>query len=367
VTVSIHAADYIFTASGSTVKFPGFMKLYMSVDEKIQRESDRKKPVLPELTEGTKLKLNQLEPKQHFTMPPPRFSEASLVKELEENGIGRPSTYAAILSTIRQKEYVNLINRYFRPTELGYIVNDLLVENFPDIFSVEFTARLEENLDRVESAEVQSAELLSRFYDPFKDEIEAAAEGMLSVKGVGVATELNCPECGKQLHIKVGKNGHFLACSGYPECSYSRDYERDEKGKIQAIESAVNETTDKLCAKCGNPMVVKRGRYGEFLACSGYPECQYTQSLNSNGSAKPIGVKCPQNGCGGEIVERQSKRGKLFFGCNKFPDCNFATWDKPIEKECPSCSARILVEKTTKKEGKVQSCLEEGCGYRESA
>jgi DNA topoisomerase-1 len=284
VTVSIHAADYIFTASGSTVKFPGFMKLYMSVDEKIQRESDRKKPVLPELTEGTKLKLNQLEPKQHFTMPPPRFSEASLVKELEENGIGRPSTYAAILSTIRQKEYVNLINRYFRPTELGYIVNDLLVENFPDIFSVEFTARLEENLDRVESAEVQSAELLSRFYDPFKDEIEAAAEGMLSVKGVGVATELNCPECGKQLHIKVGKNGHFLACSGYPECSYSRDYERDEKGKIQAIESAVNETTDKLCAKCGNPMVVKRGRYGEFLACSGYPECQYTQSLNSNGS-----------------------------------------------------------------------------------
>jgi DNA topoisomerase-1 len=261
-------------------------------------------------------------------MPPPRFSEASLVKELEENGIGRPSTYAAILSTIRQKEYVNLVNRYFRPTELGYIVNDLLVENFPDIFSVEFTARLEENLDRVESAEVQSAELLSRFYDPFKDEIEAAAEGMLSVKGVGVATELNCPECGKQLHIKVGKNGHFLACSGYPECSYSRDYERNEKGKIQAIESAVNETTDKLCTKCGKPMVVKRGRYGEFLACSGYPECQYTQSLNSNGSAKPIGVKCPQNGCGGEIVERQSKR----------PPAAHGYWLKKPPKKTEKCS-----------------------------
>jgi DNA topoisomerase-1 len=366
VTVSIHAANYIFTASGSTVKFHGFMKLYMSVDEEIQSESDRKKPVLPELKEGAELKLNQLEPKQHFTMPPPRFSEASLVKELEENGIGRPSTYATILSTIRQKEYVNLVNRYFRPTELGYIVNDLLVENFPDIFSVEFTAKLEENLDRVESAEVQSSELLNRFYDPFKDEIEAAAEGMLSVKGVGVATELNCPECGKQLHIKVGKNGHFLACSGYPDCKYSRDYERDEKGKIQVIESAANETTDKLCAKCGKAMVVKRGRYGEFLACSGYPDCQYTQSLNSNGSAKPIGVKCPQNGCGGEIVERQSKRGKIFFGCNKFPECNFATWDKPIDKECPSCGAKILVEKTTKKEGKVRSCLEEGCGYKES-
>ncbi|MBW2410960.1 MAG: type I DNA topoisomerase [Deltaproteobacteria bacterium] len=366
VTVSIQAGAYIFTASGSTVKFPGWMKVYMSVEDQIQTESDRKKPVLPELSEGENLKLKQLEPKQHFTMPPPRFSEASLVKELEENGIGRPSTYATILSTIRQKEYVNLLNRYFRPTELGYIVNDLLVENFPDIFSVEFTARMEENLDRVEAAEVQSSELLSRFYDPFKDEVEAAAEGMLSVKGVGVATELNCPDCGKQLHIKVGKNGHFLACSGYPDCNYSRDYERDEKGKIQAIESAVNETTDKLCAKCEKPMVVKRGRYGEFLACSGYPDCQYTQSLNSNGSAKPIGVKCPQNGCGGDIVERHSKRGKIFFGCNKFPGCNFATWDKPIDKECPSCGARIMVEKTTKKEGKVLSCLEEGCGYKES-
>ena len=366
VTVSIQAGAYTFTASGSTVKFPGWMKVYMSVEDEIQSESDRKKPVLPELSEGENLKLNQLEPKQHFTMPPPRFSEASLVKELEENGIGRPSTYATILSTIRQKEYVNLVNRYFRPTELGYIVNDLLVENFPDIFSVEFTARLEENLDRVESAEVLSSELLNRFYDPFKDEVEAAAEGMLSVKGVGVATELNCPDCGKQLHIKVGKNGHFLACSGYPDCSYSRDYERDEKGKIQAIESAVNETTDKLCAKCGKPMVVKRGRYGEFLACSGYPDCRYTQSLNSNGSAKPIGVKCPQNGCSGDIVERHSKRGKMFFGCNKFPGCNFATWDKPIDKECPSCGAKLMVEKTTKKEGKVLSCLEEGCGYKES-
>jgi DNA topoisomerase-1 len=367
VTVSIQAETYIFTASGSNVKFPGWMKLYMSVDDTIQSESDRKKPLLPELAEGEKLKLHRLEPKQHFTMPPPRFSEASLVKELEENGIGRPSTYATILSTIRQKEYVNLVNRYFRPTELGYIVNDLLVENFPDIFSVEFTARLEENLDRVESAEVRSSELLSRFYDPFKNEVEAAAEGMLSVKGVGVATELNCPDCGKQLHIKVGKNGHFLACSGYPDCSYSRDYERDDKGKIHAIESAINETTDKLCAKCGKPMVVKRGRYGEFLACSGYPDCQYTQSLNSNGSAKPIGVKCPQNGCDGDIVERHSKRGKIFFGCNKFPDCNFATWDKPIDKECPTCGAKIMVEKVTKKEGKVLSCLEQGCGYKKSA
>ena len=367
VSVTIHCAAYIFTASGSSVKFPGFMKLYMSVDDEIQSESDRKKPVLPELTEGMTLKLNQLEPKQHFTMPPPRFSEASLVKELEENGIGRPSTYAAILSTIREKEYVNLLQRYFRPTELGYIVNDLLVKSFPDIFSVEFTARMEENLDRIESAEAESTELLSRFYNPFKIEIDAAAEGMLSVKGVGIPTGLSCPECDSQLHIKVGKNGHFLACSGYPECNYSRDYERDEKGNIQPIEHDAEETTDKLCAKCGKPMVIKRGRYGQFLACSGYPECEYTQSLNSNGSGKPIGVNCPRKKCTGEIVERQSKRGKIFYGCNKFPECNFATWNKPVDKECPACGAKILVEKTTKKEGTVLSCHEQGCGYKESA
>ncbi len=366
ISVSIHAGAYIFTASGSSVKFPGFMKLYMSVDDEIQSKSDAKKPVLPELAEGMVLKFNQLEPKQHFTMPPPRFSEASLVKELEENGIGRPSTYAAILSTIRDKEYVNLEKRYFRPTELGYIVNDLLVESFPDIFSVEFTARMEDNLDLVESAEVESAELLSRFYDPFKKELDTASEGMLSVKGVGIATGLKCPECGKELHIKMGKNGHFLACNGYPECTYSRDYQRDEKGKIQPIEFAAEETTDKVCQKCGKPMVVKRGRYGGFLACSGYPECQYTQSLNSNGSGKTIGVACPEKNCSGEIVERQSKRGKIFYGCNRFPECNFATWDKPVDKACPACGAAFLVAKTTKKEGAFLACNDNGCGFKES-
>jgi DNA topoisomerase-1 len=364
ISVSIHAGAYVFTASGSSVKFPGFMKLYMSVEDKIQSESDAKKPMLPELTEGMVLKLNQLEPKQHFTMPPPRFSEASLVKELEENGIGRPSTYAAILSTIRDKEYVNLEKRYFRPTELGYIVNDLLVKSFPDIFSVEFTAKMEDNLDLVESAEVESSELLDRFYHPFKKELDSASEGMLSVKGVGIATGLKCPECGKQLHIKMGKNGHFLACNGYPECTYSRDYERDEKGKIQPIEISLEETTDKKCPKCGKPLVVKRGRYGGFLACSGYPDCQYTQSLNSNGNAKPTGVACPEENCSGEIVERQSKRGKIFYGCNRFPECTFATWDKPIDKACPICGATYLLEKTTKKEGTFLACNDNGCGYK---
>ena len=365
VSLSIKAGAYIFTASGSTVKFPGFMALYMSVDDQVTSDSEQKKPKLPELARGDILKLDKLDPKQHFTMPPPRFSEASLVKELEENGIGRPSTYASILSTIRGKGYVDLVKGYFRPSELGFIVNDLLVKNFPEIFDVEFTARMEENLDQVESEKINLQQVLSGFYDPFKKDLDSAAEGMLSVKGVGMPTELNCPDCGKPLRIKVGKNGHFLACSGYPGCTYSSDYTRDEKGTIQPVKPAEEEVTDKNCEKCGLPMVVKRGRYGDFLACSGYPECKNTQSLNSNGSGKAIGVSCPQKGCTGEVVERSSKRGKLFYGCNRFPECTFATWDKPISRECPVCGAKFLVEKTTKKEGTFTTCLTEGCGFKE--
>ena len=367
LSLSIKAGAYIFTASGSTVKFPGFMALYMSVDDQVASDSEQKKPKLPTLSQGDILNLNKLDAKQHFTMPPPRFSEASLVKELEENGIGRPSTYASILSTIRGKGYVDLVKSYFRPSELGFIVNDLLVQNFPEVFDVEFTARMEENLDQVESEKINLQQVLSGFYKPFKKDLDSAAEGMLSVKGVGMPTELNCPDCQKPLRIKVGKNGHFLACSGYPECTYSSDYTRDEKGHIQAVKPLEEEVTDKNCEKCGMPMVVKRGRYGDFLACSGYPECKNTQSLNSNGSGKAIGVSCPQKGCTGEVVERSSKRGKLFYGCNRFPECTFATWNKPIARECPECGAKFLVEKTTKKEGTFITCLTEGCEFKEKS
>ena len=367
LSLSIKAGAYIFTASGSTVKFPGFMALYMSVDDQVASDSEQKKPKLPALSQGDILNLNKLDAKQHFTMPPPRFSEASLVKELEENGIGRPSTYASILSTIRGKGYVDLVKSYFRPSELGFIVNDLLVQNFPEVFDVEFTARMEENLDQVESEKINLQQVLSGFYKPFKKNLDSAAEGMLSVKGVGMPTELNCPDCQKPLRIKVGKNGHFLACSGYPECTYSSDYTRDEKGHIQPVKPLEEEVTDKNCQKCGMPMVVKRGRYGDFIACSGYPECKNTQSLNSNGSGKTIGVSCPQKGCTGEVVERSSKRGKLFYGCNRFPECTFATWNKPIARECPECGAKFLVEKTTKKEGTFITCLTEGCEFKEKS
>jgi len=364
-TILIKAGDYLFSVSGSTIKFSGFMALYLPADD--AGKPNGEKPVLPKLSQGETLLLIALEPGQHFTLPPPRYTEATLVKALEENGIGRPSTYAAILSTIRDKGYVGLVKGVFRPSELGLIVSDLLVESFPEVLSVDFTARMETDLDRVESAEADAQQILSRFYETFEKSLDSASKNMLSIKGVGVPTDLNCPVCHKKLHIRVGKNGPFLACSGYPECSYSRDYERDEKGAIFPVEPAQEAAEGEVCEKCGRPMQVKHGKFGDFLACSGYPECKNTRSLASSSSAKPIGMPCPQEGCTGELVERVSKRGKVFYGCSNFPQCNFATWDRPVPKPCPKCGAAFMVEKQTKKDGKIYACLNKDCGYKEPA
>ncbi len=363
-SVAIRAGAYTFNVSGSTVKFPGFMTVYISSEDTIEEE--QKKQPLPDLSEGLKLKLHKLSPKQHFTQPPPRFSEASLVKELEENGIGRPSTYATILTTIRDKGYVELINRYFKPSELGFIVNDLLVENFPDILDVEFTAKFENNLDRIEIGELPYLTVLKSFYDQFSQKLESAKEHMLSIKGVGVPTDLTCPDCGKKLHIKVGKNGLFLACNGYPECSYSRNFIRDEKGNVKPVEPSFEIVEGKICDKCQRPMVLKQGRYGEFLACSGYPDCKNTQSLNGSSSGTPTGVKCPEDACEGELLERKSRKGKIFYSCSRYPDCSYATWDRPVNQECPQCGAKFLVEKKTKYNGSFWKCLNQLCVYMES-
>lgn len=366
-SISIKAGDYTFSVTGSTIKFPGFMALYITVDDEEKDSQSKEKAMLPELAEKMVLKLNKIDPKQHFTSPPPRFTEASLVKELEENGIGRPSTYASILSTIRDKGYVEFLKGNFRPSELGFIVSDLLVENFPDILSVDFTAKMENDLDLVEAAETDASGILNRFYNTFEKHLASASDNMLSVKGVGVPTGLPCPQCSKELHVKVGKNGPFLACEGYPECSYSRNYIRDEKGNIQALEPDHTAAEGEVCDQCGKPMVVKQGRFGDFLACSGYPECKKTRSITSKTSAHSTGVKCPEKDCDGELLERTSKRGKVFYGCSRFPKCNFATWDKPIAKKCPDCGAEIMVEKETKRDGKVIKCLDKECGYSESA
>ena len=247
------------------------------------------------------------------------------------------------------------------------IVNDLMVQSFPDIMDIEFTAKMEDNLDRVESAEADYIGVLSQFYPPFKRELDTASDQMQSMRGVGLATEMNCPQCQKVLHIKLGKNGHFLACSGYPDCSYTRNYERDEEGKIRIIEPEPDEMTDKLCDKCGKAMVLKPGKFGKFLACTGYPDCKNTQSLNAaNGQNQALGVACPKDGCSGEIVQKTSKRGKIFYGCNRYPDCDFAIWDKPVNQSCPDCGAKFLVEKTTKKEGTFLACMAQGCQYRQT-
>ncbi|MFW5902149.1 MAG: type I DNA topoisomerase [Thermodesulfobacteriota bacterium] len=367
-TINISAGSYLFTASGSTVKFPGFLALYQSADDEgTAKGKNVEKDELPELAEGMKLAVKQIEPKQHFTTPPPRYSEASLVKAMEENGIGRPSTYSAILSNIQDKGYAAIEKGYFHPSELGCIVSDLLVENFPDVFNVDFTAQMENDLDRVEAEETDAEYVLNRFYEVFESRVAQAADHMHSVKGVGVPTDLTCPSCGKRLHIKVGKNGPFLACEGYPDCTYSRNYNRDEKGRIHPIEPSHEAAEGEVCEKCGRPMVVKQGRYGAFLACSGYPECKNTRSINgSSKNAPSTGVKCPQEGCDGDLVERKSKRGKVFYGCSRFPDCTYALWDKPVNRACPRCGAPFLVEKTTKKKGTVLKCLNTACGYKES-
>ncbi len=366
VSVSINAGPYQFTATGSTVRFSGFMTLYLSVDDEIESQRQKEKDDLPELSEGMVLNLIKVEPKQHFTVPPPRFSEASLVKELEENGIGRPSTYAAILSTIQEKGYVDLDKKHFKPNELGFLVNDLLVESFPDVLDVEFTAKMEEDLDRIEAAEVESLEILTRFYNSFKKELDAASKGMLSLKGVGFSTGLRCPECKGILHIKMGKNGHFLGCNAYPDCTYTRNYSRDEKGVIQPLEPLPDETSDSVCEKCGKPMLKKHGKYGTFYACSGYPNCKNTRSVNSIQGEKETGVSCPEKDCTGKIVQRTSRRGKIFYGCSRYPECTYAIWDKPVAKACPLCTAKFLVEKSTKKQGTLVTCPTQGCGYTDT-
>jgi DNA topoisomerase-1 len=364
-SITISAGSYIFQATGSVVRFPGFMTLYISSNEDQAPSGDTE--TLPPLSEGMALTCHRLEPKQHFTQPPPRFSEASLVKELEENGIGRPSTYATILTTIRGKGYVELVKKRFRPTELGLIVNDLLIESFPDVLNVDFTAHMEDSLDQIEEGKTDSLTVLEDFYRSFKQDLERAEKQMQSVRGDGLPVDLRCPACDKPLKIKIGRNGPFLACSGYPACTFTQNYTRNEKGKIEIAQPPNDQPTDEMCEKCGSPMVQKQGRFGPFLACSAYPACKNTRSLKGKdpSKAEPTGVRCPEKGCDGELVSRRSRRGKVFYGCSRYPSCTFAIWDRPVTKPCPQCGAPFLVESTSKSYGPHLRCLDKECGYKE--
>ncbi len=355
-SVDIKANAYIFRASGSIVKFPGFMAVYMEErsEDQTPSEEDNGEAVLPPLAEGDALSLLKLDPKQHFTQPPPRFSEALLVKTLEEKGIGRPSTYAAIISTIQDRDYVNKMENKFRPTELGVLVNDLLVTHFPDILNVTFTARMEEELDKIEEGTMKWADAVRDFYTPFHVSLVKAQEEMKDFKTEQTPTDINCDKCGKPMIIKWGRNGQFLACSGYPDCKNTKPFVRTENG---GVEAAPEETTNELCPKCGSGMVVKRGRFGKFLACSRYPECNHTQGMST-------GVACPEDG--GMIVERRSRFGKMFYSCANYPNCKFAVWYKPVPRPCPQCNAPFLTEKFSKKTGPYIACYRKECGYKEA-
>jgi DNA topoisomerase-1 len=350
----IEAGKYLLRSTGSIMKFPGFISVYMEGVDEEKEKDEEENPSLPDLPEGEKLKLTGIDPNQHFTQPPPRFTEASLVKELEEKGIGRPSTYASILSVIQDKKYVDKVEKRFHPTSLGTLVNDLLVQSFPGILDVSFTAQMERELDQIEEGELEWTRALKNFYGPFEKALGEAKVAMRDVKRQQIETEIVCDKCGGQMVIKWGRHGEFLACSNYPECRNTKEFDRKEDGSIEIRKV---EATGEVCEKCGSPMVVKRGRYGPFLACSRYPDCKTTKAITT-------GVKCPE--CGkGELAQRRSKRGRVFYGCTNYPNCKYATWDKPVAEKCPECGFPILVQKYSKKTGTTSlACPQKDCKFK---
>ncbi len=405
-TMDINAGDYTFRATGSVQKFDGYLRVYQMPAANADREDDEKDDEgegrsLPQVSEGQSLRLDQIRPDQHFTEPPPRYNDATLVKELEEKGIGRPSTYAAIISTIVEREYVTKDQGRFSPTMLGERVSTLLVKAFEDIFDVGFTARLEEELDEIEEGKLPWRQAVKEFWVPFLADLDKADDEMLSYKA-GIPTGQKCEKCGEgELLERISRHGFFLGCSRYPECDYIKDLSPElpadgGEGKIE------------YCDNCGKEMVIKRGRFGVFLACKGYPDCKTTRRLVSGtriarqpdvpldekcplddaqllrrqgrfgdfiGCAnypkckytRPItlGIKCPK--CNeGEFVRRGISRGRgagrIFYGCSRYPDCDFTTPHEPINEPCPKCGAPFIVEKRTK-QGNFRSCIKEGCDW----
>jgi DNA topoisomerase-1 len=393
--------DYLFRATGSVLKFEGFLKVYQEGKDQADEDDEELKHRLPVVAEGEVLRFREIKPEQHFTEPPPRYNEATLVKKLESDGVGRPSTYASILSTIQEREYVKKEGGRFHPTELGMVVTDLLLQSFDDIFDVKYTARMEEELDDIEEGKLDWREAMADFYGKFVRDLEHAEEHMTDIKRMEKPIDETCPKCGKGLVIKWGKHGSFIACTGYPECTYTRELTVDlpdidkadlseqgdeeycencgrpmvlKKGRfgtfyactgypdckttkpIGGQQKKPDQPLDEKCPNCGNNLVLKTGRYGEFTACSNYPTCKYVKQ-------KTIGVKCPE--CSeGEIVERRSKRGKTFYGCSRYPDCNFVAWGKPVAEKCPECGSPYMIEKWLKA-GPVWQCPNNECKHKQ--
>jgi DNA topoisomerase I len=401
-TVDVAAGDYTFRASGSVQKFDGYLAVYqISADDDEEGEADANKALLPPLAEGETLRLESLRPEQHFTEPPPRYTEATLVKELEEKGIGRPSTYASIISTIVDREYVNKDQGRFSPTMLGEKVSALLVKSFEDIFDVGFTARMEEELDEIEEGKLPWKKAVKEFYGRFEEDLEQAKGEMESYKA-GIPTGQKCEKCGQgELLERISRHGFFLGCSRYPDCDFIRDLSPelpsegdDGEAKVETCDNCgremvikrgrwgsflactgypdckttrrlkagtrralqPDELLDEKCPECGSQLVKKHGQYGEFIGCTGYPKCKYIRS-------KTLGIKCPKCETG-ELVERVARKGRrrVFYGCNKYPECDFTTPHQPIAEPCPKCGAAFIVEKRGKM-GALRTCIKEGCDW----
>lgn len=389
--------NYIFRATGSVQKFDGFLRVYEEGKDAKDEDDEELKHKLPAVEKGEVLKFKQFEPEQHFTEPPPRYTEATLVKQLEADGVGRPSTYASILSTIQDREYVKKEGGKFTPTELGFIVTDLLLESFNDLFDVKYTARMEEELDEIEDGKMDWRQAMSEFYERFQKDLDHAERNMTDIKRMEEPTDLICEKCGKPMVIKWGRNGRFIACTGYPECRNTRELPTSETEDIS------EQDAQEYCENCGREMVLKKGRFGTFFACSGYPECKTTKRIGAAEQKKAdvpldeecpncksklvmkfgrfgefvacsnyptckyvkqktIGVACPECTTG-EVVERRSKRGKTFYGCNRYPECEFVAWGKPINEKCPDCGSAYLIEKYLKA-GAFAQCPNKECKYK---
>ena len=342
-----------FRATGSTVVDPGFMAVYQEGVDDSKGDSDEK--LLPPLEKGDSCTLKEIRAYQHFTEPPPRYSEASLVKALEEHGIGRPSTYATIISTLQAREYVTLEKKRFYPTDVGRVVSKFLTDHFTRYVDYDFTARLEDELDAVSRGEKDWVPLMREFWQPFKTTVKEKDE---SVSRSDVTTEdmdEDCPKCGKTLQLRLGRRGRFIGCSGYPECDYTRNVDDDRN-------SAEPEVVEgRSCPKCESPLIIRSGRYGKFIGCSSYPDCKYIEPLEK---PENTGVQCPQ--CKkGNILKRKSRRGKIFYSCERYPDCDYALWNPPLAQPCPQCHWPITSIKTTKRSGTQRVCPQNDCRFAE--
>lgn len=361
-TVKIESGRHELRVSGSVLKFKGWLEVNGespstnggSNGKGGDGDGEDEAVELPPLNVGDELKLTGagVVPEQKFTQPPPRFTEGTLIRELEERGIGRPSTYATILSTIQDRRYVVKDDGRLAPSELGEIVTERLVHHFPRILDADFTASMEESLDQIEDGKRDWVKLLKDFYGDFHKEVKTALKEMKDVRDLTEKTDEICDRCSKPMVVKWGRNGRFLACSGYPECRNTKELEPNRSGPVA-------EEIDVKCDECGKPMVRKRGRYGDFLACSGYPECKATRSM-------PTGIDCPRKGCEGELVERRTRRGRAFYGCSQYKKtgCDFVVWGTPVAQECPECGAKFLVATSRRKGGRELKCVAEGCGYK---